>query len=77
MRSGGQPHNSDWYVYPSFVSPSGANYTLVLVYMEHCCPRRAAPFLSYYVFTAAIMHVSTRECFRGVACIPYILNILL
>ncbi|THH02019.1 hypothetical protein EW026_g775 [Hermanssonia centrifuga] len=32
---------------------------IVLVYMEHCCPRRAAPFLSYYVFTAAIMHVST------------------
>lgn len=25
------------------------------------CPRRAPVFLSYYVFTAAIMHVSTRE----------------
>ena len=34
---------------------------IVAVYMEHHCPRRASVFLCFYVFTAAIMHVSTRE----------------
>lgn len=32
---------------------------IVSVYVEHHCPRRAAVFLCFYVFTAAIMHIST------------------
>ncbi|EKM56762.1 uncharacterized protein PHACADRAFT_254069 [Phanerochaete carnosa HHB-10118-sp] len=32
---------------------------IVSIYAEHHCPRRAAVFLCFYVFTAAIMHVST------------------
>ena len=34
---------------------------IVAVYTENHCPRRASVFLCFYVFTAAIMHVSTRE----------------
>lgn len=40
-----------------------ADCATVSVYTEHHCPRRAAPFLCYYVFTTAIMHVSTRKFF--------------
>ncbi|KAI0694111.1 fungal-specific transcription factor domain-containing protein [Cytidiella melzeri] len=33
--------------------------SVVTVYVKHHCPRRASVFLCYYVFTAAVMHVST------------------
>lgn len=33
--------------------------SIVFVYVQKHCPRRASVFLSYYVFTAAIMHVAT------------------
>lgn len=43
-------------------SPSPANAIfLVSVFSDHFSPRRASVFLCYYVFTAAIMHVATRE----------------
>jgi len=39
--------------------------SIVSVFMEHHCPRRAAVTLCYYVFTAAIMHVSTLKTYPG------------
>lgn len=34
----------------------------VTFYREKYCLQRAPVFLCFYVFTAAIMHVTTRKC---------------
>lgn len=40
---------------------------IVTAYMEKFSIRKAPVFLSYYVFTASITHVSTRTFLRDVA----------
>ncbi|THH29489.1 hypothetical protein EUX98_g4687 [Antrodiella citrinella] len=37
--------------------------SIVFIYIQKHCPRRASVFLSYYVFTAAIMHVATLKSY--------------
>jgi len=52
------------------VSAASHISTLVGVYRENFCLKRCAPFLSYYIFSAGIMHVTTRmSYFVGLACI--------
>ncbi len=37
--------------------------SIIVMFKERFCVRRAPVFLSYYVFTASIMHVTTRAFF--------------
>ena len=47
--------------YDQCVKAANQITAIVAVYTENHCPRRASVFLCFYVFTAAIMHVSARE----------------
>lgn len=46
----------------------------VATYKENYCIKRAPVFLSYYVFTAGIMHVTTRECLLHLISSQLVLN---
>ncbi len=48
--------------------------SIIVMFKERFCVRRAPVFLSYYVFTASIMHVTTRAFFgTGVVWLIHIL----
>lgn len=43
--------------------------SIVAVYVQKHCPKRASVFLSFYVFTAAIMHMATRMFHQVSPCL--------
>lgn len=49
--------------YDQCVQAANQITSVVSVFVKHHCPRRAPVFLCYYVFTAAVMHVSTLQTY--------------
>lgn len=61
MRRCSKSHHIHWYA-PLTPSAHKLTYFIsVSVYMENYCLKRCAVFLCYYIFTASIMHVTTRK----------------